>query len=138
MLLSPDPRLGRTQKPLSGLVLHFGEGSVTTRTPCEAAHIALCTDTAVTPPPVKVYVSPASLNTMKTVYAPLGSGVVVEPLYFGEEELDAQAFLSIMAVNGGSDSAPLYMQIVLVSHSPLLASECRAHLFFKEYFAPTG
>lgn len=115
MLLSPDPRLGRTQKPLSGLVLHFGEGSATTRTPCEAAHIALCTDPAVTPPPVRVYVSPASLNTMKTVYAPLGTGVVVEPLYFGEEELDAQAFLSIMAVSGGSDSAPLYMQIVLVS-----------------------
>ncbi|KAG8687703.1 hypothetical protein FRC08_011845 [Ceratobasidium sp. 394] len=113
MLLSPDPRLGQVQKPLAGLVLHFGEGSATTRTPCEAAHIALCSDSTITPPPVRVYVSPASLNTMKTVYAPLGSGVVVEPLYFAEEELDAQAFLSIMAVNGGSDSAPLYMQIVL-------------------------
>ncbi|KAG8743267.1 hypothetical protein FRC12_015090 [Ceratobasidium sp. 428] len=112
MLLAPDPRLGQTQKPLSGLVLHFGEGSATTRTPCEAAHIALCTDSTVTPPPVRVYVSPASLNTMKAVYAPLGSGVTVEPLYLSEEELDAQAFLSIMAINS-SDNAPLYMQIVL-------------------------
>ncbi|QRV91360.1 AAA-like domain protein [Ceratobasidium sp. AG-Ba] len=113
MLLSPDSRLGQLKKPLSGLVLHYGEGSATTRTPCEAAHIALATDPSITPPPVHVYVSPASLNTMKTVYAPLGAGVVVEPLYFAEEELDAQAFLSIMAVSGGSDSAPLYMQIVL-------------------------
>ncbi|KAF8742100.1 putative DNA-binding domain, partial [Rhizoctonia solani] len=113
MLLPPDPRFGQTQKPLSGLVLHYGEGSATTRTPCEAAHIALCTDSSVTPPPVRVYVSPASLNTMKRVYAPLGSGVVVEPLYFSEEELDAQAFLSIMAVSGGSDGAPLYMQVIL-------------------------
>ncbi|KAB5592355.1 hypothetical protein CTheo_4179 [Ceratobasidium theobromae] len=113
MLLPPDPRFGHTEKPLSGLVLHFGEGSATTRTPCEAAHIALCSDSSVAPPPVRVYVSPASLNTMRRVYAPLGSGVTVEPLYFSEEELDAQAFLSIMAVNGGSDSAPLYMQIVL-------------------------
>lgn len=116
MLLPPDPRFGHTEKPLSGLVLHFGEGSATTRTPCEAAHIALCSDSSVAPPPVRVCVSPASLNTMRRVYAPLGSGVTVEPLYFSEEELDAQAFLSIMAVNGGSDSAPLYMQIVLVSN----------------------
>ncbi|KAG8690786.1 hypothetical protein FRC11_009141 [Ceratobasidium sp. 423] len=114
MLLQPDPRFGHTQKPLSGLVLHYGEGSSTTRTPCEAAHIALCTDSSVTAPPVRVYVSPASLNTMKAVYAPLGSGVTVEPLYFAEEELDAQAFLSIMAVSGGSDGAPLYMQIILL------------------------
>ncbi|CAE6448324.1 unnamed protein product [Rhizoctonia solani] len=113
MLLPPDPRFGHTQKPLSGLVLHYGEGSATTRTPCEAAHIALCTDSSVTPPPVRVYVSPSSLNTMRGVYAPLGSGVTVEPLYFAEEELDAQAFLSIMAVSGGSDGAPLYMQIIL-------------------------
>ncbi|CAE7198101.1 unnamed protein product [Rhizoctonia solani] len=113
MLLPPDPRFGHTQKPLSGLVLHYGEGSATTRTPCEAAHIALCADSSVVPPPVRVYVSPASLNTMRGVYAPLGSGVTVEPLYFAEEELDAQAFLSIMAVSGGSDGAPLYMQIIL-------------------------
>ncbi|KAG6868454.1 hypothetical protein C0993_002592 [Termitomyces sp. T159_Od127] len=49
---------------------------------------------------------------MKTVYAPLGDHIIVEPLVFSESELDAQAFLSMMAV-GGSESAPLYMQIVL-------------------------
>jgi hypothetical protein len=51
---------------------------------------------------------------MRRVYAPLGDNVTVEPLYFSESELDAQAFLSMMAV-GSSESAPLYVQIVLVS-----------------------
>jgi len=66
-------------------------------------------------PKVRVFVSKSSLNTMKSVYAPLGKNVEVVPLLFNETELDAQAFLSMMAV-GSSDSAPLYIQIVLVSH----------------------
>ncbi|KAG5648683.1 hypothetical protein DXG03_000029 [Asterophora parasitica] len=49
---------------------------------------------------------------MRAVYEPLGDHVVVEPLTFSESELDAQAFLSMMAV-GSSDSAPLYVQIIL-------------------------
>lgn len=64
-------------------------------------------------PPVRIYVSRSSLNTMRTVYAPLGPRVTVEPLLFSEAELDAEAFLSMMAV-GTSDSAPLYIQIILV------------------------
>jgi len=36
----------------------------------------------------------------------------VEPLLFTEDELDAQAFLSMMAVES-SESAPLYMQVLL-------------------------
>jgi hypothetical protein len=51
---------------------------------------------------------------MKAVYAPLGHRVIVEPLYFSEDELDAEAFLSMMAV-GSSESAPLYVQLILVS-----------------------
>jgi len=38
--------------------------------------------------------------------------VTVRPLYFTEEELDAQAFLSMMSV-GTSEGAPLYVQIIL-------------------------
>ncbi|TFY69493.1 hypothetical protein EVJ58_g371 [Rhodofomes roseus] len=49
---------------------------------------------------------------MKAVYAPLGGSVTVEPLLFRREELDAQAFLSMMAI-GQSDHMPLYMQTVL-------------------------
>jgi hypothetical protein len=50
---------------------------------------------------------------MRAVYAPLGDRVMVEPLFFSEAELDAEAFLSMMAV-GSSDSAPLYVQLILV------------------------
>ena len=51
---------------------------------------------------------------MRAVYAPLGSRVTVEPLLFSEAELDAEAFLSMMAVDS-SETAPLYVQIILVS-----------------------
>ena len=51
---------------------------------------------------------------MRSVYARLGGDVTVEPLLFDEAELDASAFLSMMAV-GASESAPLYIQILLVS-----------------------
>ena len=50
---------------------------------------------------------------MRRVYSPFGNKVTVEPLLFTENELDAQAFLSMMAVES-SDSAPLYMQVFLV------------------------
>jgi hypothetical protein len=51
---------------------------------------------------------------MKTVYAPLGDNVTIEPLFFNEAELDAESFLSMMAI-GSTESAPLYVQIILVS-----------------------
>ena len=50
---------------------------------------------------------------MRQVYSALGNNIEVKPLFFSPGELDAAAFLSLMAVNS-SDSAPLYMQIVLV------------------------
>ncbi|KAF8558824.1 hypothetical protein OG21DRAFT_1474654 [Imleria badia] len=103
--------LGFLQKPLSGLVLHFGEGGPSAR-PSEAAWIALSDMPAVHTPRVKVFVSRSSLKTMTAVYAPLGERVTVEPLLLKKDELDAQAFLSMMAV-GSSDSAPLYIQGVL-------------------------
>jgi len=103
--------LGFLQKPLSGLVLHFGEGGPGAR-PSEAAWVALSDVPTVQTPRVKVYVSHSSLKTMTAVYAPLGERVTVEPLLLKKEELDAQAFLSMMAV-GSSESAPLYIQGVL-------------------------
>jgi hypothetical protein len=104
--------IGTLQKPLSGLVLHFGEGGPNSR-PSEAAWIATSHISGVQTPSVKVYVSRSSLNTMTAVYAPLGKAVTVEPLLFSQDELDAQAFLSMMAV-GSSESAPLYIQGILV------------------------
>lgn len=116
MFISNTSLLGNLQKPLSGLVLHFGEGG-TGSAPCEAAWVGIAHHPSIKAPPVKVYVSKSSLNTMRTVYAPLTrrGNVVVEPLLFDESELDAQAFLSLMAV-GSSESAPLYIQIILVSN----------------------
>ncbi|KAF5369965.1 hypothetical protein D9758_001180 [Tetrapyrgos nigripes] len=113
MLVTGSPALGCLEKPLSGLVLHFGEGGKGSN-PCEAAWVGLSDDRSVKPPPVKVYVSKSSLETMKNVYRPLTTrgNVTVEPLLFQESELDAQAFLSMMAV-GSSASAPLYVQIIL-------------------------
>lgn len=110
--------IGTLQKPLSGLVLHFGEGGPSAR-PCEAAWIATSDNPLVKTPKVKVYVSRSSLKTMASVYAPLGDKVSMEPLLFDKNELDAQAFLSMMAV-GSSESAPLYIQGVLVrSHGTI-------------------
>ncbi|KAL0949678.1 hypothetical protein HGRIS_009716 [Hohenbuehelia grisea] len=103
--------LGCLNQPLSGLILHFGEGGDCAR-PCEAAWTGVSKAAGVSAPPVKVYVSKSSLKTMRNVYQALGSNVSVEPLLFDEEDLDAQAFLSMMAV-GSSEGAPLYMQLVM-------------------------
>ena len=112
MFIPKCPHIGSLSKPLSGLVLHFGEGGPNSR-PCEASWVGVPSFLGVDTPPVRVFVSRSSLNTMKAVYAPLGHRVIVEPLYFSEDELDAEAFLSMMAV-GSSESAPLYVQLILV------------------------
>ncbi|EPT02792.1 hypothetical protein FOMPIDRAFT_128851 [Fomitopsis schrenkii] len=112
MLLPSSPNIGTVVKPLSGLVLHFSEGGPYSQ-PCEAAWVGKpVAGSGVETPPVRVFVSKSSLKTMQEVYAPLGDAVTVEPLLFSQEELDAQAFLSMMAV-GQSDNVPLYMQTVL-------------------------
>jgi hypothetical protein len=113
-MISPCSLVGNSSKPLSGLVLHFGEAG-TSSLPCEAAWVSRPNEKQYDckPPKVKVYVSPASLETMKHAYCTIGDHVSVVPLRFTESELDAQAFISMMAV-GNTDSAPLYMQIVFV------------------------
>ncbi|KAF6762364.1 hypothetical protein DFP72DRAFT_878655 [Ephemerocybe angulata] len=111
MLIPRFSPIGQLNKPLCGLVLHYGEGGQGAL-PNEAAWLCYSQSSLVTGPPVKVYVSHSSLNTMRKVYAPLGDKVVVEPLYFKRKELDAHAVLSMMAI-GSSESAPLYMQIIL-------------------------
>jgi len=113
MLVPNLEEIGSLEQPLAGLVLHFGEGGAGSR-PSEAAWVGVPMTEGVRAPKVRVFVSKSSLNTMKAVYAPLGKKVDVAPLLFDEAELDAQAFLSMMAV-GSSESAPLYIQIVLVS-----------------------
>ncbi|THG92590.1 hypothetical protein EW026_g8358, partial [Hermanssonia centrifuga] len=105
-------QIGRLEKPLSGLVLHIGEGGPNSQ-PSEAAWIgSAMIDNAVVPH-ITVYVSPSSLNAMRSVYyTKVGTHITVEPLLFNESELDAKAFLSLMAI-GSSEGAPLYMQTIL-------------------------
>lgn len=114
MLISQFPAIGSLTKPLCGLVLHFGEGGASSL-PNETAWLCRSVSSHVMGPPVRVYVSRSSLQTMRTVYSRLGENVIVEPLRFHNSELDAAAFLSMMAV-GSTESAPLYMQIILVCH----------------------
>ncbi|KAG1825175.1 hypothetical protein EV424DRAFT_1320312, partial [Suillus variegatus] len=111
MLIPKLQEIGSLQQSLAGLVLHFGEGGVGSL-PSEAAWVGIPSTEGVRMPKVRVFMSKSSLNTMKSIYALLGKNVEVVSLLFNETELDAQAFLSMMAV-GSSDSAPLYIQIVL-------------------------
>jgi hypothetical protein len=112
MLIANHASLGSLLRPLSGLVLHFGEGGPSAQ-PCEAARVGVPALSGVRPPEVRVYVSPSSINSMRRVYKRLGSHVQVEPLLFRETELDAEAILSMMAI-GSSESAPLYVHVILV------------------------
>lgn len=115
--LTQDRRIGVVEKPLSALVLHFGESGANSK-PCEAAYQALRSnksDPRVQPPRVVVYCSPSSLTTISKVYAPLGPSIKILPLMFDEHELDAESFLAMMGVDGSSESAPLYVKIILVT-----------------------
>ena len=114
MLIPGLPKIGSLEQALSGLVLHFGEAGADAQ-PSEAAWLACSQDASIHAPQVVVYVSPSSLQTMRSVYAKVSSRIVVEPLLFRKSELDAQAFLSLMAVHGSTESAPLYVQTILVS-----------------------
>ncbi|KAF5321273.1 hypothetical protein D9619_000751 [Psilocybe cf. subviscida] len=111
MLISNFSAIGSLSKPLAGLVLHYGEGG-SNALPSEAAWLSSSISSNIAGAAVRVYVSRASLQTMRGVYSRFGDRVVVEPLSFHSSELDAASFLSMMAV-GSSDSAPLYMQILL-------------------------
>jgi hypothetical protein len=114
MFVTGCKALGELVKPLSGLVLHVGETGACAA-PCEAAYVSLSVIENASPPPIRVYVAPSSLKRMKKVYGHLNK-CEVKPLYFSESELDAPAFLSLMAVNT-SDHTPLYMHTVLVRRS---------------------
>lgn len=113
MLIPEFSPIGQLNNPLCGLVLHYGEAGHGAL-PNEAAWLCSSQSSHVEGPRIRVYVSYSSLNTMRKVYQPLGDKVVVEPLYFKRKELDAHAVLSMMAISS-SESAPLYMQIILVS-----------------------
>lgn len=100
---------------MCALVLHFGEGG-TSSLPSEVAWLASASrDLDIDLPKVRVFVSPSSIKKMQSTYKEaLGDKVDVHPLYLAGSELDAQAILCMMSISS-SDSAPLYMHLVLVS-----------------------
>jgi hypothetical protein len=116
MLIS-DPRLGHLPKPLSALVLHFGESGSTSK-PCEAAFVGQSDDPTIDVPPVNVFCSPSAFRKTKALYDRLGGGIHVWPLFFTEEDIDAQSLLALMAVEENG-SMPLYMHVVLTILSDL-------------------
>ncbi|KZP24564.1 hypothetical protein FIBSPDRAFT_1042031 [Athelia psychrophila] len=111
MFITRYSPIGSLEKALCGLVLHLGEGGPNSR-PSEAAWLAASSREGFQPPSVKVYVSPSSLRTMRAVYAALDGNITVAPLLLDEEELDAHAFLGMMAVSD-SEVPPLYVQVIL-------------------------
>ncbi|KAG8892232.1 hypothetical protein FRC01_014276, partial [Tulasnella sp. 417] len=112
MMIPNDTRLGVLPKPLSGLVLHFGESGAGAQ-PCEAAYQCTSNDPNVKPPKVRVYVSPSQLKTMGQLYGSVfGSKIKVRPLKIEHDELDSQSILSMMSVST-SGEPPLYVQIIL-------------------------
>lgn len=127
--LMRERRISVVDQPLSALVLHLGEGGKNAK-PCEAAYQSVIAESfrrlspSATPPPVVIYCSPSSVQTMKAVYGDLckRGNVTVLPLLFDKRELDAEAFLAMMAVKGSSESAPLYIRIILVSASKSIQS----------------
>ena len=113
MFIPDDKRFGSLSKPLSGLVQLVSDGGGES-VPIEAVWVGVSINEETQAPKVAVYVSPSSLNTVKAVYEKLGGNIRARPLRFKGEELDAQSFLSMMAVRS-SESALLYIQISLVS-----------------------
>lgn len=119
MLIS-DPRLGHLPSPLSALVLHFGESGSTSK-PCEAAFVGQSDDPGVDVPTVNVFCSPSAYGKTRQLYDKLGGGMNVWPLYFTEEDIDAQSLLALMAVEENGHM-PLYMHVVLTILSDLGAN----------------
>ncbi|KAG9048457.1 hypothetical protein FS837_012831 [Tulasnella sp. UAMH 9824] len=112
MLIANDSRLGVLPKPLSALVLHFGESGGGAQ-PCEAAYQCVSTDPTVRSPAITVYVSPTQYNTMKRLYQSIFQNrIQVLPLKINHAELDAKSILSMMSVSTNKEP-PLYVQLIL-------------------------
>lgn len=116
-MLIPDPRLGELPAPLSAIVLHFGETG-STKKPCEAAFVGTVLDDTVAAPPVYVLCSPSNYAQTKQLYEEHVKCHNVFPLYFTEEDIDAQSLLSLMAIDENGHM-PLYMQVVMTILSDL-------------------
>ncbi|RPB21001.1 hypothetical protein L211DRAFT_858560 [Terfezia boudieri ATCC MYA-4762] len=109
--LIPSPKIGVLRKPLSGLVLHFGEfNSRDAFRPCEAAYLASPDGKFAggrTVQGVTVLVSPSNYLNLKIAYGAI-PGVSVRQLKLRSRDLTIQSMLTLMSVDSTS-SQPLYM-----------------------------
>lgn len=103
--------LGELPTRLSALVLHFGE-SGSTKKPCEAAFVGDSKVEGIDPPSVYVLCSPSNYAATCKLYQDQTRCKKIYPLYFTEEDIDAQSLLSLMAIDENGHM-PLYMQVVM-------------------------
>ena len=110
-LLSPS-RTGALTNPLAAIMFHYDKFTGFSSTQlCESAY--LCSSGI----PVRVLVSPSNLWAMRELYAklpglPEGSPKPkVEPLYFGEEQLNINMMKTLMAVGNSDGPTPLYLEV---------------------------
>lgn len=131
MLIPQYTPLGSLKKPLCGLVLHYSNGG-SNGLLSEASYIGVPQSKDIETPKVDVYVPKSSFFTRTRAYAPLGANITVSPLLFDETELDAEAFLAMMAIDS-LESAPLYMHIVMVG--PSVYAQCKeTNCFLSPFF----
>lgn len=103
--LLPDKRIGKLNKPLAALVVHYDSMDSSYS---EAAH--LCSRGI----PVRVLVSPSNFKTLKKKYQciPGAKGnITVEPLYLKGSHLNTERIKRLMAFGDDNDQPPLYLQV---------------------------
>ncbi|KAJ1551072.1 hypothetical protein HK096_003306, partial [Nowakowskiella sp. JEL0078] len=119
MLIPESPEIGKLTNPFSALVLHFdtlaiGSAFSLPRKPCEYAYIGVrkFNRTTIKVPAVTVLVMPSSFKTMQEIYAPLGSNIVIKPLYISTAEINVNIIMAIMQVSL-EDEIPPYIHDIL-------------------------
>lgn len=133
-LLSSSP-VGVLPNPLAGLVFHYDKFTSTTTTQlCEAAY--LCSSGV----PVRVLVSPSNYYNMESLYSNLpglpsdAEQPQVMPLYLQERQLNISNMKTLMAINDGTSSTPLYLEVVFqLLRDMAMERQGRAGLNYEEF-----
>ncbi|KAL4777962.1 hypothetical protein BJX76DRAFT_367007 [Aspergillus varians] len=99
-------KVGRLPSPLTAIVFHYDTFiSDNMGSPCEAAFLATHPELEV-----RVLCSPTNLRTIKGTYSRFN--IDVAPLELGQEHLNTQRMLDLMAVGQDDGPMPLYMHTV--------------------------
>lgn len=115
--LIPSPQIGVLHRPLSVLVLHFGEyTSSQAFRPCEAAYLATSSTRALSSselhlPKVKILVPPSNYRKLAADYNREVPNATVHPLKFDSRSLTINSMLTLMGVDR-TGTPTLYMSQV--------------------------